>query len=101
MTFHKGQPVTVSGARGTVAGRVLDVRTPDDLQPVPELPNVAMVAACMRDLGIREVAYIAHIHAGRLVAFAAVRVGRQWYDMQRRPLTITTAHQGEEEDNAT
>jgi hypothetical protein len=91
-TLRKGQAVTVAGAAGTCPGRVLDVRTPDDLQPVPELPDVALVAACMRDLGIEEVAYIVHLHAGRLVTFAAVRdrVGH-WRDLKGQPLTITAA----------
>jgi hypothetical protein len=96
LTLRKGQAVTVTGAiAGTCAGQVLDVRTPDDLQPVPEMPDVALVAACMRDLGIVEVAYIAHHHAGRLECFAAVRdAAGQWLDLKGQPLTITTTAKG-------
>lgn len=92
--LRKGQAVTVSSeAAGTCAGRVLEVRTPDDLTPVPEMPDVALVAACMRDLGIEEVAYIAHLHAGRLVCFAALRdAAGNWRDLQRQALTITPIH---------
>jgi hypothetical protein len=96
-TLRKGQAVTVSGATAaTCPGRVLDVRTPDDLQPVPELPDVALVAACMRDLGIQEVAYIAHLHAGRLVTFAALRdAAGNWRDLHGQPLDITAHGPGE------
>lgn len=90
-TLRKGQAVTITGAAGQRAGRVLDVRTPDDLRPVPELPDAALVAACMRDLGIEEVAYIAHEHAGQLVCFAAARDrAGNWRDLKSQPLTITT-----------
>jgi hypothetical protein len=93
-TLRKGQAVTVSSAiAGTCAGRVLEVRTPEDLEPVPEAPNVALVAACMRDLDVQEVAYIAHLHAGRLVCFAALRDGAgNWRDLHHQPLTITPIH---------
>lgn len=93
-TLTKGQAVIITGAAaGTCPGQVLDVRMPGDLVPVPEAPNVALVAACMRDLDIQEVAYISHLHAGRFVCFAALRDrdGR-WWDLHRQALSITPVH---------
>jgi len=89
-TLRKGQRVIISGAAGTVEGLVIAVAGAEDLVPIPEAPDVALVAACMTDLGIAQVAYITHLHAGRLVTFAALGDGRgRWRDLHRQELTIT------------
>jgi hypothetical protein len=90
MTLRKGQAITITGAAGTCAGRVLEARTTQNLEPVPEAPAAALVAACMRDLGILEAAYIAHMHDGQLVCFVALGDGLgHWQDVHGHRLTIT------------
>lgn len=90
--LRKGQQVTISGNAGTCPdGVVLAIREAGNLDPVPEAPPIALVAACMRDLGITHYALISHTHAGRLVCFAALRdAAGHWRDLHGQRLTITS-----------
>jgi hypothetical protein len=91
MTLRKGQRVIIAGKAGTCPdGVVLDIREAGDLLPIPEAPPLALVAACMRDLGITHYAAISHTHNRRIVCFAALQdAAGQWRDLHGQPLTIT------------
>jgi hypothetical protein len=94
--LRKGQQVTISGNAGICAGTILDIRQAGDLLPVIEAPQLALVAACMREIGITHYAAISHMHAGRLVCFAAVRdAAGQWRDLHAQRLTITPSQEAQ------
>ena len=92
-TLREGQNVIVSNARyGSVRALVLDVRAPAEFPEIPGAPAVAQVREYLDDLGVRQVAHIAHMHSGRDVVFSALGDGRgNWWDLRRQKLEITDA----------
>jgi hypothetical protein len=93
MTLHKGQKVIIHGDAGTCEGEVLHAETPAGLPPINGAAEVERVRAALEELGILELALIAHKHNGKDVCFIATANGAgQWRDLHGKNLAITPIH---------
>lgn len=89
--FCAGDLVIVTDSlRGTVTGRIEDVRTPDqDRCPGPGLLDEESATEILRDQGVARLAVISYRESdGVPLLFVAMEIEGEWQDLQRQPLNI-------------
>ena len=85
--MKQGDRVRISGATGTVYGRVEEVKRPGDL---PDVPGAAAQPAreALTEMEVSRVAMLSHPHGRQRLLFAALESGGEWYDLKGQPLAI-------------
>lgn len=80
--------VQISGAAGVCVGRIEDIRSIDDLPDVPGA-DAAVPVAILREWGVTRWAVVSYFATpDQEVAFVALEINGEWFDLQKQRLTF-------------
>lgn len=88
-TLQAGQRVRITGAAGSVDGKVLETATPRELPDIPEAPAAALVREILAEWDVHQVALLSYVTHRQTVMFLALTTSHGWRDLTGRPLIIT------------
>lgn len=81
--------VRISGPPGVCVGRIEDIRGINELPPAPGFAEMKIVNAIMRDKGVTRLALVSYFMTEHQeVAFTAVEIAGEWFDLNGQALTL-------------
>jgi hypothetical protein len=84
-----GTRVRISGPPGVCVGRIEDIRAINELPPVPGFAEVKRVHVILREKGVTRLALVSYFMGPHQeVAFTAVEIAGEWFDLNGQALTL-------------
>jgi hypothetical protein len=87
--MQRGDRVRITGARGTVHGRVEEIRKPEELPDLEHMP-AGPAREVLSEIEVSRVAILSYAYgrARATLLFAALESEGRWYDLQGQELSI-------------